>query len=69
MYKVLNKDTIKYEILLHLPVAKTWWCLEKVTWWENFQYMLCKLKASFLWHIMRKKQRGCLYVSYVLMPT
>ena len=30
MYKVLNKDTIKYEILLHLPVAKTWLCLEKV---------------------------------------
>ena len=22
MYKVLNKDTIKSEILLHLPVAK-----------------------------------------------
>ena len=55
MYKVLNKDTIKSEILLHLPVAKTWLCLEKVTWRENFQYMLCKLKVSFQWHIMRKK--------------
>ena len=69
MYKVLDKDTIKSEILLHLPVAKTWLCLEKVTWRENFQYMLCKLKVSFQWHIMREKQRALHYVSYVLMST
>ena len=49
--------------------GKTWWCLKKLTWRESFQYMLCKMKASFLWHIMRKKQRALLYVSYVLMST
>ena len=69
MYKVLDKDTIKSEILLHLPVAKTWICLEKVTWQENFQYMLCKVKAAFQCHIMREKQRALLYVSYVLTST
>ena len=55
MYEVLHKDTIKSKILLHLSVAKRGDASKKVTWWENFQYMLCKLKASFLWHIRRKK--------------
>ena len=33
-----------------------------------FQISFClTIKASLLWHIMRKKQRGVLYVPYVLM--
>ena len=47
--------------------GKTWLCLKKVTWRELFQCFLCQLKASFQWHIMRRKQRALLYVSYVLM--
>ena len=34
-----------------------------------FQISFClTIKASLLWLIMRKKQRGVLYVPYVLMP-
>ena len=45
----------------------TWLCLKTIIWRELFQCFLCQLKASVLWHIMRRKQRGLLYVSYVLM--
>ena len=34
---------------------------------KAFQRMLYKLKTSLQWHIMRKKSRLLLYVSYVLM--
>jgi len=47
--------------------GKTWLCLKTIIWRELFQCFRCKLKASVLWHIMRRKQRALLYVSYVLM--
>ena len=55
IYEVPNKDMMKSEILPHSPVAKHDYVPQKVTWREFFQYMLYKQKASFLWHIMRKK--------------
>jgi len=58
---------IRTEILPHLSVAKRGYASKKITWGELFQCFLCQLKASFQWHIMRRKQRGLLYVSYVLM--
>ena len=33
----------------------TWLHLKKITWRELFQCFLCQLKASFQWHIMRRK--------------
>ena len=45
----------------------TWLCLKTIIWRELFQCFLCQLKASLLWHIMRRKQRALLDVSYVLM--
>ena len=39
----------------------------KSTLLKAFQRMLYKLKTSLQWHIMRKKSRLLLYVSYVLM--
>ena len=66
MYEVLDKDTMKSEILLHLPVAKRGYA-SKNNLLKAFQCILYKLKTSLQWHIMRKKSRLLLYVSYVLM--
>ena len=40
---------------------------QKVTWWRPFSACSTGLKTSMQWHIMRKKSRLLLYVSYVLM--
>ena len=66
MYEVLDKDTMKSEILLHLPVAKRSYD-SKSNLLKAFQGILYKLKTSLRWHIMRKKSRLLFYVSYVLM--
>ena len=66
MYEVLDKDTMKSEILLHLPVAKRSYD-SKSNLLKAFQGILYKLKTSLQWHIMRKKSRLLFYVSYVLM--
>ena len=47
MYKVLDKDTIKSEILPHLSVANRGYA-SKSNLLDAFQCMLYKLKASFL---------------------
>ena len=47
--------------------GKTWLCLKTIIWRELFQCFLCQFKTSVQWHIMRRKQRVLLYVSYVLM--
>ncbi len=56
MCEVLDKDIIKFELRLHLSVAKCG-CVSKsdrlVIVWRT----LYKLRASFLWHIMREKAR------------
>ncbi len=54
MYEVLGYDTIKPKILPHLSVAKRSYA-SKSNLAEIFQYILYKLKTSFLWRIMRKK--------------
>ena len=66
MYEVLDKETMKSEILLHLPAAKRGYA-SKNNLLKAFQCILYKLKTSLQWHIMRKKSRLLLYVSYVLM--
>ena len=66
MYEVLDKETMKSEILLHLPAAKRGYA-SKSNLLKAFQCILYKLKTSLQWHIMRKKSRRLLYVSYVLM--
>jgi len=50
----------------HLSVTKRGYA-SKSNLLKAFQCMLYRLKTSFLWHIMRKKSRLLLYVSYVLM--
>ena len=57
MYEVLDKDTIKFEIMPHLSVTKRGY-VTKSDLLEVVQYILYKLKASFLWHIMRKKVKS-----------
>ena len=54
MYEVLDKDTIKFEILPHLSVAKHGY-VTKSDLLEVIQYILYKLKTGCQWHIMRKK--------------
>jgi len=54
MYKVLDKDTIKFEILPHLSVAKRGY-VTKSDLLEVIQCVLYKLKTDCQWHIMRKK--------------
>ncbi len=54
MYEVLDKDTIKFEILPHLSVAKRGY----VTKSDLLEVILCilyKLKTGCLWDIMRKR--------------
>jgi len=55
MYEVPAKGTMKSEFLYHLSVAKHSDASKKGNLAEFFQYILYKLKASFQWHIMRKK--------------
>ncbi len=66
MYEVLHTDSMKSEIPPHLPVAKRGYA-SKSNPLKAFQCMLYKLKASLQWHIMRKKSKLLLCVSYVLM--
>ena len=66
MYEVLDKETMKSEILLHLPAAKRGYA-SKSNLLKAFQCMLYKLKTSLQWHKMRKKSSPLPYVSYVLM--
>ena len=54
MYEVLDKDTIKFEILPHLSVAKRG-CVTKSDLLEVVQCILYKLKMGCQWHIMREK--------------
>ena len=54
MYEVLDKDTIKNVILLHLSVAKRC-CVTKSNLAEAIQCIRYKLKTDCQWHIMRKK--------------
>ena len=54
MYEVLDKDTIKFEILPHLSVAKRGY-VTKSDLLEVIQCVLYKLKTGCLWDIMRKK--------------
>ena len=54
MYEVLDKDTIKFEILPHLSVAKRGY-VTKSDLLEVIQCILYKLKTDCLWDIMRKK--------------
>ena len=54
MYEVLDKDTIKFEILPHLSVAKRGY-VTKSGLLEVIQCILYNLKTGCLWHIMRKK--------------
>ena len=54
MYEVLDKDTIKFEILPHLSVAKRGY-VTKSDLVEVIQCILYKLKAGCLWDIMKKK--------------
>ncbi len=54
MYEVLDKDTIKFEILPYLSVAKRGY-VTKSDLLEVIQCILYKLKAGCLWDIMRKK--------------
>ena len=49
MYKVLDKDIIKFEILLHLSVAKRG-NISKSDLLEVIQSILYKLKTGCLWH-------------------
>ncbi len=67
MYEVLHKDSMKSEIPPHLSVAKRGYA-SKSNLLKAFQCILYKLKTSLKWHIIRKKSRLLLYVSYVLMP-
>ena len=48
MYDVLDKDTIKFEILPYLSVAKRGY-VTKSDLVEVIQCILYKLKTSFLW--------------------
>ena len=50
----------------HLSVTKHGYT-SKSNLVKAFQCTLYRLKTSFRWHIMRKKSRLLLYVSYVLM--
>ena len=50
----------------HLSVTKHGYT-SKSNLLKAFQCTLYRLKTSFRWHIMRKKSRLLLYVSYVLM--
>ena len=54
MYEVLDKDTIKFEILPHLSVAKRGY-VTKSDLVEVVQCILYKLKTGGQWHIMRKR--------------
>ena len=54
MYEVLDKDTIKSEILPYLSVAKRGY-VTKSDLSEVIQCILYKLKTGCQWHIMRKK--------------
>ena len=54
MYEVLDKDTIKSEILPYLSVAKRGY-VTKSDLSEVIQCILYKLKTGCRWHIMRKK--------------
>ena len=61
-----TKTTMLPENRPHLPVTKHGYT-SKSNLLKAFQRMLYKLKTSLQWHIMRKKSRLLLYVSYVLM--
>ena len=55
MHKVLDGEMVKPEMQPRSPVAKRGNVAKKVTRQEIFRHVLFKLKASFLWHIMREK--------------
>ena len=51
MYEVLNKDTMKYEILPHLSVEKRG-CVSKGDLLEVILCILYKLKMGCQWHML-----------------
>ena len=51
MYEVLDKDTIKYESLPHLSVAKRGY-VTKCDLAEVIQCILYKLKTGCQWHML-----------------
>ena len=70
MYKVLDKDTIKSEILLHLPVAKTWICLEKVDLARELSIHALQVESIFPVAYNEEKVKStslCFLCSYVNM--
>ena len=64
MYEILNKDAIKFENLSLLSATK---CghTQKNGLFDNNRCILGKLKAGFLWDVMKNEMT--FYVSYVLM--
>ena len=64
MYEILNKDTIKFEILTLLSTTKGGHT-KKNGLFDNNRCILSKLKAGFLWNVMKNEMT--FYVSYVLM--
>ncbi len=65
MYEILNKDTIKFEILTLLSTTKGGHT-KKNGLFDNNRSILSKLKAGFLWHVMkRQNDLLCFLCSYV----
>ena len=65
MYEILNKDTIKFENLTLLSATK---CghTQKNGLLDNNRCILSKLKAGFLWHVMKRQNDFlCFLCSYV----
>ncbi len=65
MYEILNKDTIKFDNLSLLSATK---CghTQKNGLFDNNRCILSKLKAGFLWHVMKKQNDFlCFLCSYV----
>jgi len=65
MYEIPNKDTIKFENLTLLSATKCERHTQKNGLFDNNRCILSKLKAGFLWNVMKKEMT--FYVSYVLM--
>ncbi len=64
MYEIPNKDTIKFDNLSLLSATK---CghTQKNGLFDNNRCILSKLKAGFLWSVMKNEMT--FYVSYVLI--
>jgi hypothetical protein len=63
-YEILDKDTIKFENITLLSATKRGYA-QKNGLFDNNRCILSKLKAGFLWNVMKNEMT--FYVSYVLM--